>query len=263
MRPPMPTRFAAVRHTDRPSGREDVIVGESVLNLTVELPAEHALGGCSVATVNSSRSTSPLALAACAAALVVTLAACGSDTATTSQSSSTSSSPFTDPTYPSSVIEQAAGDNSCPTAAPANAGAPEWTINGTSGSVAVTGSTDSAAPVVKVTAPFGVTATEVHTLVAGDGPIVAPTATVSVCYMGVNGRDGSVFDSSYERGTPADFPLGGVVPGFQKAIAGQKVGSTVAVAMVPADGYPEGQPSAGIQKGDSLIFAIKILSASA
>ncbi len=80
--------------------------------------------------------------------------------------------------------------------------------------------------------------------------------------MGVNGRDGSVFDTSYERGAPVDFPLTGVVPGFQKAIAGQKVGSTVAVAMTSADGYPEGQPSAGIRPGDTLIFAIKILSAS-
>ena len=235
-------------------------MGKSVLNLTVELPAEHALGGCSVATVNSSRSTSPLALAACAAALVMTLAACGSDTAATSQSSSTSSSPFTDPTYPSSVVEQAAGDNSCPTAAPANAGTPQWTLNGTTGGVAVTGSTDSAAPVVTVTAPFGVAETQVDTLVAGDGPVVANTATVSVCYMGVNGRDGTVFDSSYERGAPAEFPLTGVVPGFQKAIAGQKVGSTVAVAMDPADGYPDGQPAAGIQKGDSLVFAIKVLA---
>jgi peptidylprolyl isomerase len=113
-----------------------------------------------------------------------------------------------------------------------------------------------------VTAPFSVTETEVHTLHAGDGPVVAPTATVSVCYMGVNGRDGRVFDSAYERGSPAEFPLDGVVPGFQKAIAGQKVGSTVGVAMTSADGYPDGQPSAGIQKGDSLIFAIKILSAS-
>ena len=191
----------------------------------------------------------------------VALAACGSDAATSSSPSPfTTPAPFTAPSVGSSVIEQAAGDNSCPTAAPANAGAPEWTISGTSGSVAVTGSTDSAAPVVKVTAPFGVTATEVHTLVAGDGPIVAPTATVSVCYMGVNGRDGSVFDSSYQRGEPAEFPLTGVVPGFQKAIAGQKVGSTVAVAMASADGYPDGQPSAGIQKGDSLIFAIKILA---
>jgi peptidylprolyl isomerase len=80
--------------------------------------------------------------------------------------------------------------------------------------------------------------------------------------MGVNGRDGSVFDSSYQQGAPVQFSLDGVVPGFQKAIAGQKVGSTVAVAMTSADGYPDGQPSAGIQKGDSLIFAIKILDAS-
>jgi glyoxylase-like metal-dependent hydrolase (beta-lactamase superfamily II) len=79
---------------------------------------------------------------------------------------------------------------------------------------------------------------------------------------GVNGRDGNVFDSSYGRGAPVQFPRNGVVPGFQKAIAGQKVGSTVAVAVTSADGYPEGQPSAGIHQGDTLIFAIKILDAS-
>ena len=115
---------------------------------------------------------------------------------------------------------------------------------------------------VTVTPPFSVTQTQVHTLQAGDGPVVAPTATASVCYVGVNGRDGSVFDSSYQRGEPAEFPLNGVVAGFQKAIVGQKVGSTVAVAMNSADGYPDGQPAAGIQPGDSLVFAIKILGAS-
>lgn len=133
---------------------------------------------------------------------------------------------------------------------------------GTTGSVAVTGSTDTAAPVVTVTAPFSVDATQVHTLQAGNGPVVPPNASVSVCYMGVNGRDGNVFDSSYQRGEPAQFSLDGVVPGFQKAIAGQKVGSTVAVAMVSADGYPDGQPRAGIVPGDTLVFAIKILNAS-
>src|ERR1700742_1002062 len=152
--------------------------------------------------------------------------------------------------------------NSCPTAAPQNGGTPDWTLAGTTGSIAVTGSTDTTAPLVNVTTPFSVTQTQVHTLRAGDGPVVAGTATVSVCYMGVNGRDGSVFDSSYQRGAPVDFPLNGVVPGFQNAISGQKVGSTVAVAMTPADGYPSGQPSAGIRPGDSLIFAIKILTAS-
>ncbi len=151
---------------------------------------------------------------------------------------------------------------SCPSAAPPSGGAPDWTLAGTTGSVAVTGSTDTTAPRVSVTAPFSVSQTQVHTLHTGDGAVVPGTARVSVCYMGVNGRDGSVFDSSYDRGAPVDFPLGGVVPGFQKAIAGQKVGSTVAVAMTSADGYPDGQPSAGIRPGDSLVFAIKILSAS-
>jgi len=176
----------------------------------------------------------------------MTLSACGTNTDTTS-SASTPSAPAA---------------SECPTAAPDGQGTPEWTLKGTTGSVAVTGSTDTAAPLVKVDTPFSVSVTQVNTLTAGDGPVVAPTARVSVCYMGVDGRDGHVFDSSYERGAPVDFPLDGVVPGFQKAIAGQKVGSTVAVAMTSADGYPEGQPRAGIEPGDTLIFAIRILDAS-
>lgn len=200
--------------------------------------------------MNSSRVS--LSLLACAVPLAMTLSACSTHTDNSSAGT---------PAVTSSTITPAAG-GPCPTAAPAADAAAEWTLPGTTGSVAVTGSTDTAAPKVDVTTPFSVTETQVHTLTAGSGPVVAPTATVSVCYMGVNGRDGSVFDSSYKRGEAVDFPLNGVVPGFQKAIAGQKVGSTVAVAMTSADGYPNGQPRAGIEPGDSLIFAIKILGAS-
>ncbi len=162
----------------------------------------------------------------------------------------------------SSVTETEMPVSPCPIALPLSGGTPEWTLPGATGTLAVRGSTTTTAPSVEVGAPFSVTQTQVKTLTAGDGPVVAPTATVSVCYMGVNGRDGSVFDSSYQRGAPVEFALDQVVPGFQKAIAGQTVGSTVAVAMVSADGYPEGQPAAGIEPGDSLIFAIKILDAT-
>jgi len=192
--------------------------------------------------------SSCVALAACAASLAMLLAGCGSTTDSSSASAVDKVS---------SSVEAPASP--CPTAMPPSGATPEWTLPGATGSVAVSGSTATTAPLVKVDAPFSVTQTQVHTLQAGSGPVVAPTATVSVCYMGVNGRDGSVFDSSYERGAPVEFPLTGVVPGFQKAIAGQNVGSTVAVAMVSADGYPDGQPAAGIEPGDSLIFAIKIL----
>lgn len=194
-------------------------------------------------------------LAAGAASLALALAACGGSG---TDASSTKSSSVTDLFMPPGGESVTA----CPSTPPAEGVAADWTLKGATGSIAVTGSTNSAAPSVVVTGPFKVAQTEIHTLHAGEGRVVSENATVSVCYMGVNGRDGSVFDSSYERGQPVDFGLDRVVPGFQKAIAGQKVGSTVAVAMVPADGYPEGQPAAGILPGDTLVFAIKILNAS-
>jgi FKBP-type peptidyl-prolyl cis-trans isomerase len=205
-----------------------------------------------------------VALAACAASIAMTLAACGSDTdsRTASSSSSATHTSTAAQAAPSPVSTTAPIASTCPTAAPSTSGKPEWTLTGATGTVAVTGSTDTAAPDIKVGAPFNVTETQVHTLQPGDGPVVADTATVSVCYMGVNGRDGNVFDSSYQRGEPVQFPLDGVVTGFKKAIAGQKIGSTVAVAMTSADGYPDGEPRAGIQKGDTLVFAIKILDAT-
>lgn len=203
----------------------------------VRLRAESLLTGllcvCNVAEVKPTRTHSFVAVAAALAAIALPVAAAGT----------------------------AAAADTCPTTAPTG-GTPDWTLTGATGSVAVTGSTDTAAPRVDVSAPFSVTSTQVHTLQAGNGPVVPGTAKVSVCYMGVNGRDGSVFDSSYKRGAPVDFPLDGVIPGFQKAITGQTVGSTVAVAMTSADGYPDGQPSAGIRPGDTLVFAIKILGAS-
>lgn len=170
---------------------------------------------CSVTAVNSFRMYSSVALAAGAAATALLLA--GSGTANAA--------------------------DSCPTAAPQNGGTPDWTLAGNTGSVAVTGSTDTTAPRVTVTAPFAVTQTQVHTLRAGDGPVVSSTAKVSVCYMGVNGRDGSVFDSSYQRGAPVDFPLTGVVPGFQKAIAGQRSGPRSPSRWSPRMATPKVSPA--------------------
>ena len=221
--------------------------------------AGSATGTGSVAAVTSTRLTSAITLAACSAAVAAALTACGSDsTPPAADTTSSASDVFTAPSAP--AVEPTATEQGCPSAAP-QAAEPQWTLSGATGSVSVTGSTDTTAPAVTVEGPFSVTETQVQTLQPGDGPVVAPDAVVLVCYMGVNGRDGSVFDSSYQMGAPVDFPLDGVVTGFQKAIAGQTVGSTVAVAMTPADGYPEGQPAAGIEKGDSLIFAIKILDA--
>ena len=190
--------------------------------------------------VNIRRVVLPVAVAS----LTIGLAACGSDSGSDSAASSSTS----------------AASPSCPSAAPAADAKPDWTLRGTTGSVDVVASTSTTAPAVTVTTPFAVEQTQVHTLREGSGEVVPDTATVSVCYVGVDGRDGKTFDSSYSGATPVQFPLDRVVVGFKKAIAGQKVGSSVAVAMNPEDGYPNGNPAAGINKGDSLVFELTIVS---
>ena len=151
----------------------------------------------------------------------------------------------------------------CATAPAAEGTEPQWTFDGAAGSVRVAAATDEYGPLIEVTTPFTVDETVVETLVEGDGAVIAEDANVTVCYEGVSGRTGEVFDSSYERGVPQPFNLTGVVDGFQIAIAGQKVGSSVAVAMTPEDGYGDTpQPGSPIEPGETLVFEIQILEAS-
>lgn len=72
--------------------------------------------------------------------------------------------------------------------------------------------------------------------------------------------DGSVFDSSFERGEPAAFPLQAVVPGFSEAIAQMRPGDEI-VATFPMElGYgPEGRPPV-IPPAAPLQFRIVLLA---
>lgn len=157
----------------------------------------------------------------------------------------------------------AADTTSCAPTPQNVSGAPTWTVDGVQGKAAFTVTDDAknAAPAITLTTPFKVDKTQVKTLIAGNGSEVTDATTVSVCYEGVNGTTGQVFDSAYQRGEPAQFPASGVVPGFRQALVGQKVGSTVVVVIPSADGYPDGNPGASINKGDTIVFGLKILEA--
>lgn len=65
----------------------------------------------------------------------------------------------------------------------------------------------------------------IEELEQGEGVEAVPGKTVSVHYTG-RLEDGTVFDSSYERGEPIEFPLGSgmVIPGWEMGINGMKVG---------------------------------------
>ncbi len=98
-------------------------------------------------------------------------------------------------------------------------------------------------------------------MVEGDGVEVAGGDVVVVHYHGVNWNTGEVFDSSWERGEPASFPTGGVIPGFRDGLIGQSVGSRV-IIVIPAElGYgPSGGTSDGsIGPTDTIVFVVDIL----
>ncbi|HET7327361.1 MAG TPA: FKBP-type peptidyl-prolyl cis-trans isomerase [Nocardioidaceae bacterium] len=115
-------------------------------------------------------------------------------------------------------------------------------------------------PKVQVEDGFSVDETTVKVLSEGEGPKVGESDLVTVDYVGINAKNGEEFDSSWSRNEPATFNLGpSMITGFNKALAGQQVGSRVLVAIPPKDGYGEqGNPQARIGGEDTLVFAIDI-----
>ena len=98
----------------------------------------------------------------------------------------------------------------------------------------------------------------------GDGAIVAEHSDVLVQYHGVSWDTKEVFDSSWTRGTPAEFSLDGVIPGFTLAIAGQTLGSQVLVVAPPESAYgpKTGAATDHALAGQTLVFVIDILLAA-
>lgn len=110
--------------------------------------------------------------------------------------------------------------------------------------------------------PLATAETQSKALVAGTGATVAKDGLVEVNYIGINARTGKSFDESFSKGQAASFSLGQVVAGFQKGLQGKKVGDRVLILMPSKDGYADGNPDIGIEKGDSLIFVVDILGTS-
>ncbi|HSM09504.1 MAG TPA: FKBP-type peptidyl-prolyl cis-trans isomerase [Gemmatimonadota bacterium] len=109
----------------------------------------------------------------------------------------------------------------------------------------------------------GVTTTEsglqYEVMEQGDGPRPGPEDAVTVNYRGTL-IDGTQFDSSYDRGEPATFNLGGVIPGFAEGIQLMPVGSKYKLFLPPEIGYgPQGGPGGGIAPNSALIFEIELL----
>ena len=91
----------------------------------------------------------------------------------------------------------------------------------------------------------------------GSGPKPKATDTVKVNYLGTK-IDGTKFDSSYDRGQPATFPLNGVIKGWTEGMQLMPVGSKYKF-FIPADlAYGENAPGP-IGPNATLVFEVELL----
>jgi peptidylprolyl isomerase len=123
---------------------------------------------------------------------------------------------------------------------------------------------DDGAPTITVPDTAPPTDLVSQLLIEGEGAEVESGQQLTVHYTGVTWGSGEVFDSSWERGSPATFPIGtgAVIKGWDEGLVGQKVGSQVLLVVPPDKGYPDGSPDGSIKAGETIVFVVDILDAA-
>jgi FKBP-type peptidyl-prolyl cis-trans isomerase FklB len=96
-------------------------------------------------------------------------------------------------------------------------------------------------------------------MTAGTGPKPAASDSVVCNYRGTL-IDGTEFDSSYKRGQPATFPVGGVIKGWTEALQLMPVGSKWQLFVPSELAYGEQGAGANIGPNATLIFEVELLS---
>lgn len=105
------------------------------------------------------------------------------------------------------------------------------------------------------TTPSGL---QYEVLTEGTGPKPKATDKVKCHYHGTL-TDGTIFDSSVQRGQPATFPLNMVIKGWTEALQLMSVGSKYRLFLHPSLAYGERQTGAVIGPNSTLIFDVELL----
>lgn len=118
-------------------------------------------------------------------------------------------------------------------------------------------------PKPSVTIPEGGAPTELvlEDLTVGDGVEAVAGRNVIVHYVGVAWSDGKQFDASWDRGDTFDFRLGAgqVIQGWDRGVAGMKVGGRRRITIPPELGYGSRGAGGVIKGGETLVFVVDLL----
>jgi FKBP-type peptidyl-prolyl cis-trans isomerase FkpA len=98
-----------------------------------------------------------------------------------------------------------------------------------------------------------------RTITPGHGPSPKATDKVSVHYTGTL-TDGKVFDSSIQRGQPAEFQLNQVIPCWTEGVQRMKVGEKARIVCPPELAYGDRGAGPDIGPGATLVFDVELLA---
>lgn len=110
-----------------------------------------------------------------------------------------------------------------------------------------------------VTLPSGL---QYKILTEGTGKQPTASDIVKVHYRGTL-VDGTEFDSSYSRNEPAEFPVGGVIPGWTEALQLMKEGSKWQLVLPPTLAYGDRGAGPSIGPNATLVFEVELLEVKA
>ena len=101
----------------------------------------------------------------------------------------------------------------------------------------------------------------IEDITVGDGQEAVSGKNVSVHYVGVAWSTAKQFDSSWDRNEPFDFGLGAsqVISGWDKGVAGMKVGGRRKLTIPPDMGYGSRGAGGVIPANATLIFEVELL----
>ncbi len=101
----------------------------------------------------------------------------------------------------------------------------------------------------------------IEDLTVGDGPEAAAGQEVDVHYVGVSWSTGRQFDASWDRGDTFSFRLGAghVIPGWDRGVAGMKVGGRRRLTIPPPLAYGSRGAGGVIKPDETLVFVVDLL----
>jgi peptidylprolyl isomerase len=134
------------------------------------------------------------------------------------------------------------------------------TVEDTNSCVAVKDPLPKGAPAVPVQVGAPPTELVKKDLKVGTGAVVKPGATITANYIGVACTTGKIFDSSWSRGQPTEFSLGGVIKGWTDGIPGMKVGGRRLLGIPAAQAYGATGQGELIGPNEPLWFVVDVVS---